>query len=92
MTKTEAEPPEQALEDARGLKCPLPALRARRALARLASGARLTVLTDDPMAAIDIPHLVLELGEELIETRREGEALRFVICKRGGGRPRKDDR
>jgi tRNA 2-thiouridine synthesizing protein A len=93
MTKREAEPPEPALEDARGLKCPLPALRARRALARLEHGARLTVLADDPMAAIDIPHLVLELGEELLETSREGEALRFVICKRGAnGRPGEDDR
>jgi tRNA 2-thiouridine synthesizing protein A len=43
--------------DLRGLKCPLPALLAKKALARLAPGAALTVLADDPMAAVDIPHM-----------------------------------
>ena len=43
--------------DLRGLKCPLPALLAKKALAKLAPGARLTVLTDDPMAVVDIPHM-----------------------------------
>ena len=43
--------------DLRGLKCPLPALLAKKALARLAPGTALTVLADDPMAAVDIPHM-----------------------------------
>ena len=43
--------------DLRGLKCPLPALMAKKALARLPAGAVLTVLADDPMAAVDIPHM-----------------------------------
>jgi tRNA 2-thiouridine synthesizing protein A len=43
--------------DLRGLKCPLPAMLAKRALAKLASGVRLTVLADDPMAVVDIPHM-----------------------------------
>jgi tRNA 2-thiouridine synthesizing protein A len=43
--------------DLRGLKCPLPAMLARKALARLPSGAILTVLADDPMAVVDIPHM-----------------------------------
>jgi tRNA 2-thiouridine synthesizing protein A len=43
--------------DLRGLKCPLPAMMARKALARLAPGARVIVLADDPLAAVDIPHM-----------------------------------
>jgi tRNA 2-thiouridine synthesizing protein A len=48
--------------DLRGLKCPLPALLARRALARLPLGARLVVVADDPLAAIDIPHMCHQEG------------------------------
>ncbi|MCU1386476.1 MAG: SirA family protein [Acidobacteria bacterium] len=43
--------------DLRGLKCPLPALMTRKALAKLAPGTALTVLADDPMAVVDIPHM-----------------------------------
>jgi len=41
--------------DLRGLKCPLPALLARRALARARPGTTIMVLVDDPMAPIDVP-------------------------------------
>ena len=43
--------------DLRGLKCPLPALLAKKALAHLTPGAILTVLADDPMSVVDIPHM-----------------------------------
>jgi tRNA 2-thiouridine synthesizing protein A len=43
--------------DLRGLKCPLPAMLARKALARLSPGAALIVLADDPLASVDIPHM-----------------------------------
>jgi tRNA 2-thiouridine synthesizing protein A len=43
--------------DLRGLKCPLPAMLAKKALARLSPGAALMVLADDPLAAVDIPHM-----------------------------------
>jgi tRNA 2-thiouridine synthesizing protein A len=43
--------------DLRGLKCPLPALLAKKALTRLAPGSALTVIADDPMSVVDIPHM-----------------------------------
>jgi tRNA 2-thiouridine synthesizing protein A len=43
--------------DLRGLKCPLPAMLTKKALARLSPGAALIVLADDPLAAVDIPHM-----------------------------------
>ena len=43
--------------DLRGLKCPLPALFCRRALARAEPGTVIEVWADDPMAAVDVPHM-----------------------------------
>jgi tRNA 2-thiouridine synthesizing protein A len=80
--RTLAARPAAATLDAIGLKCPLPALKTRRALARLKAGASLIVTADDPMAAIDIPHLVRELGDELLTAGEDRGALRFVIRKR----------
>ncbi len=51
--------------DLRGLKCPLPALKTRKALSRAAPGVLLVVSCTDPMAAIDIPHLVGQTGDAL---------------------------
>lgn len=66
--------------DLRGLKCPLPTLKTRKALRTMAEGERLTVLADDPMAAIDIPHFCNEAGHRLVEMIREEEGrMRFVI-------------
>lgn len=48
--------------DARGLKCPLPVLRARKILLSMRAGEVLCVLADDPMAAIDLPHFCHENG------------------------------
>jgi tRNA 2-thiouridine synthesizing protein A len=51
--------------DLKGLKCPLPALKTRKALKGLAPGATLLVECTDPLAAIDIPHLLQETGDAL---------------------------
>lgn len=69
--------------DLRGLKCPLPALRTRKALAELEPGERVEVEATDPMAAIDIPHLAHETGDILEATEHVGRVLRFVIRKAG---------
>ncbi len=48
--------------DARDLLCPLPVLRLRKGLQRVASGQVVLLLATDPMAAIDIPHYCTEQG------------------------------
>lgn len=68
--------------DLKGLKCPLPVLHTRRALARLDTGERLIVSCTDPLAAIDIPHLVHELGDALEESRRQDGVIVFRILRR----------
>ncbi|UOK73212.1 sulfurtransferase TusA family protein [Ancylobacter polymorphus] len=67
--------------DLKGLKCPLPALHTRRALARAQVGAVIVVECTDPMAAIDIPHLVRQDGHELVAQQRQGDTLSFQIRK-----------
>ena len=65
--------------DLKGLKCPLPALMARRRLAALPAGMVLTVLTNDPLAVVDIPHMCAQDGHELVESRKAQDRHLFVI-------------
>jgi tRNA 2-thiouridine synthesizing protein A len=66
----------------RGLKCPLPALRTRKALAGMASGDLLVIECTDPLAAIDIPNLLRETGDTLEDSATGAEAMIFRIRKR----------
>jgi len=65
----------------RGLKCPLPALRARKALTGLKSGDMLIAECTDPLTAIDIPNLLRETGDTMVASAREGDVLIFRIRK-----------
>jgi len=67
--------------DLRGLKCPLPVLRVRKALLAAPTGSLLVVQCTDPMAAIDLPNLVHETGD-IIERQGDADgALVFHIRK-----------
>jgi tRNA 2-thiouridine synthesizing protein A len=70
---------DETILDLRGLKCPLPELRTRKALSRLAPGALLVVECTDPLAAIDIPNLVRQTGDTLEDKARRGDVLVFRI-------------
>jgi tRNA 2-thiouridine synthesizing protein A len=65
--------------DLRGLRCPLPVLRARKALIAMKPGERLLVEADDPLASLDFPQFCAESGHRLIEIGRTGDVLRFLI-------------
>ncbi|WP_163535915.1 sulfurtransferase TusA family protein, partial [Klebsiella pneumoniae] len=69
----------------RGLKCPLPVLRTRKALATLPPDQAVEVVCTDPMAAIDIPNLAREEGRPVEALRGEDGVLVFRIG--GGERP-----
>jgi len=68
--------------DLRGLKCPLPALMARRKLAMLAPGETIRVLASDPLSVVDIPHMCGEEGHTLIERASTADGHRFLIRRR----------
>ncbi len=67
--------------DTRGLQCPLPVLKARKALKGMSSGDILELITDDPVADIDVPHFCTEAGHGLIDCKREGKLRVFQIAR-----------
>ncbi len=69
--------------DLSGLKCPLPALRTRKALRGAEAGTVMRVITTDPMAALDIPNLLRETGDRLEAQTSEPGRLTFTIVKAG---------
>ncbi len=65
--------------DARDLLCPLPVLRARKALGGMRPGEVLRVLATDAMAAIDLPHFCAEAGHDhLGMTSQEGAQVHLI--------------
>ena len=67
--------------DLRGLKCPLPALFARRMLTRAGDGTSVTVIADDPLAAVDIPHMCHQERFEILSLTQNGAESRITIRK-----------
>jgi tRNA 2-thiouridine synthesizing protein A len=66
----------------RGLKCPLPALRVRKALSKLAAGDVIVAECTDPLAAIDIPNLLNQTGDALVDKSTADGVLTFRIRKK----------
>ncbi len=73
--------------DLRSLKCPLPAMLARKALARLGAGQLLIVLADDPMALVDIPHMCHGEGHAVEGVIRHAAYAEFRIRAGAAVRP-----
>ncbi len=67
--------------DLTGLKCPLPALKTRKALKGLSPGDRMEVHCTDPMAVIDIPNLIRETGDRIEISARDETRIVFLIEK-----------
>lgn len=57
--------------DTKGLNCPLPVLKARRAMRDLDAGDVLTVLATDPASYIDFRHFCDTTGHELVEANED---------------------
>lgn len=72
--------------DTLGLVCPEPVFRVRKRLASMRTGAILRVLTDDPLAELDLAAFCQRTGHELIESRVSGGVRITRIRKTDGGR------
>lgn len=70
--------------DLTGLKCPLPALKTRKALKPLRAGDQLEVHCTDPLSVIDIPNLIRETGDRVEITERSEQGIVFLIEKTDG--------
>jgi tRNA 2-thiouridine synthesizing protein A len=77
----------QTTLDLTGLKCPLPALKTRKALKSLKPGDRLEVHCSDPLSVIDIPNLIRETGDSVEITEQAERRIVFLIEKTNGRSP-----
>jgi tRNA 2-thiouridine synthesizing protein A len=68
--------------DARGLNCPLPILRTRKAISRLKTGEVLEVTATDPGAVKDLASFCSQTGHELIASDELGSDFIFKIRKK----------
>jgi tRNA 2-thiouridine synthesizing protein A len=67
------------LLDVKGLNCPLPILRAKKALKDIAMGGTLEVVATDPGAVKDFEAFCRTTGNALLSSKEEGKVFSFVI-------------
>jgi tRNA 2-thiouridine synthesizing protein A len=69
----------ETLLDTRGLNCPLPVLRARKAMQKLVPGSVIRILATDPGTVRDFEAFCAATGHELLESQAQEGEFRFVI-------------
>jgi tRNA 2-thiouridine synthesizing protein A len=77
-------PMSETVLDVTGMQCPLPVLRANRALRGLGPGERLRVLATDAAAVADFQAFCRETGHDLLAWSQEAGVFSFVIRKKAG--------
>ena len=65
--------------DAKGLNCPLPILKAKKALKDVPAGGTLEVLATDPGSVADFQAFCRQTGNEIVEHSEDGGVYRFLI-------------
>jgi tRNA 2-thiouridine synthesizing protein A len=65
--------------DAKGLNCPLPILKARKALKEVPAGGTLEILSTDPGSVADFEAFCRQTGNELLEQSIDDSVYRFLI-------------
>ena len=68
--------------DARGLNCPLPILRTKKALNSMGSGETLAILSTDPGSVKDFAAFAKQTGNELLSTAEAGGEFTFFMKKK----------
>ena len=74
---------DETVLDTKGLSCPLPVLKARKALKSVPAGGLLRVLATDPASVIDFKAFCLTSGHQLVEASQEGGVFVFLIRRKG---------
>ena len=65
--------------DAKGLNCPLPILKAKKALKQVPAGGTLEILATDPGSVADFEAFCRQTGNELVESSNDESVYRFLI-------------
>ncbi len=68
--------------DARGLNCPLPILKAKKALAEMASGEVLRIMATDPGSVRDFQAFAKQTGNALLEHEQRGVEFVFMMRRK----------
>ena len=68
--------------DARGLNCPLPILRTKKALAELGAGQVLKIIATDPGSVKDFQAFAKQTGNELMSSAEAGGEYTFFMKKK----------
>lgn len=68
--------------DAKGLNCPLPILRTKKALSGMASGQVLRILATDPGSVKDFEAFARQTGNELVSSQQQEQTYTFLLRKR----------
>ena len=79
---TDAAGTSELVLDLRGLRCPQPVLRAKKALRDVPIGGVLVMECTDPLTVIDVPHFARQTGHELAEQRQADKLYIFKLVKR----------
>ena len=79
MVDSRAPKQEHQILDCIGLYCPIPVIKVREEMDKLAVGETLEVLADDPAAEDDIKALAKRTGQKILEIEKTDEGLRFLI-------------
>lgn len=72
----------ERIVDARGLNCPLPILRTKKALKELAVGETLEVLATDPGSMADFAAFARQTGDELVSAEEANGHFRYVLRRK----------
>ena len=67
--------------DATGLNCPLPILRAKKAISAMEAGQTLRIIATDPGSVKDFEAFCKQTGNELLESKEAGGKYEFLIKK-----------
>ncbi len=65
--------------DAKGLNCPLPILRAKKALKDMATGQTLEIIATDPGSMADFDAFCRTTGNQMLESKQDGKLYTFLI-------------
>lgn len=69
--------------DTKGLNCPLPILKAKKALGKIPGGGTLEVLATDPGTVKDFAAFCRQTGHELLDSGEDGGVFTFLIKRTG---------
>ena len=69
--------------DARGHRCPVPSLKLQKALQKVSPGTHLTLLATDPIARIDVPFLMEQMGGRVVSIEDDDGVLSIIVAAPG---------